>query len=162
MQKILPSPLVLLTFLLGFITAYYLHLPIFNDPDIGWHIAAGDIIRKLGDLPVHDVWSFTEKNQTWYNISWAWDVLLSFINQHIGIDGLFIFAKICPAIVVASLIYFLKKRGNIGINAIILTGFITFLCLMEFAYARPQIIGLFLLLIFHHLLHQSRLIAINE
>lgn len=155
-QNFLPSPLVVTAFFLSFICACIVYLPIFNEPDMGWHIVAGDVIRKLGKLPEHDIWSFVKQEQIWYNLSWAWDVILSFIHQKTSMEGIFVFAKICPSIVVAGLVYCLEKRKNIGLIPIMFTALITFFCMMEFAYGRPQIFGLGLLLVFHHLLHKSR------
>ena len=161
MQKILPIPLVLLAFCLSFIAIYGVQIPLFQDFDIGWHIVAGDFIRANGAIPMHDPWSFTEKlqvggGQVWYNLSWLWDICLSIIHQKTGIEGLYIFAKLCPAILVGLQVYYLKKRGNIGNNAIIFTAMITTFCMMEFAYGRPQILGLIFLLIFQHLLHKRK------
>ncbi len=156
MKKILPSPLVLLAFVFSFIAIACVKMPVFQDPDIGWHIMAGYDIRTFGKIPLHDPWSFTEKQQVWYNISWLWDIFLSFVHQFFGMEGLYVFAKICPALVVASLVYCLKKRGDIGNNAIIFTAMITTFCMLEDAYGRPQIVGVFFALIFHHLLHNTR------
>ncbi|HVZ28134.1 MAG TPA: hypothetical protein VG798_05710, partial [Rhizomicrobium sp.] len=30
--------------------------------DLGWHLAAGDLIRRNGHIPLHDPWSFTAGN----------------------------------------------------------------------------------------------------
>ena len=44
--------------------------------DLGWHLAAGDLIRHQGH-PRHDPWSFTAGDKRWFNLSWLWDVLAS-------------------------------------------------------------------------------------
>jgi hypothetical protein len=59
----------------------------FNDPDTGWHLATGDLIRSLGALPAHDPWSFTAGDAPWVIMSWAWDVGLSYFYQHFGWHG---------------------------------------------------------------------------
>jgi len=155
-KKYLPTPMMLLAFLLSFATIYAVGSPILQDNDIGWHIAAGDLIRTQGSLPKFDPWSFTGGDQVWYNLSWLWDVVLSFINDKTGIEGLFIFAILCPSLAVTLLLASLRKRYAIGNNALIFMGMITTYCMLEFANARPQIVGMFFALAFHHILHINR------
>ena len=66
-------------FLISFACLFYLT----NAPlllahyDLGWHLAAGDLIRDQGNIPFHDPWSFTSGGRQWFNLSWLWDVLAS-------------------------------------------------------------------------------------
>ncbi len=50
--------------------------------DLGWHLAAGDLIRTRGEIPAHDPWSFTAGDTRWYNLSWLWDVVTSLMFQY--------------------------------------------------------------------------------
>jgi hypothetical protein len=59
----------------------------FGDTDPFWHIAAGDLIRSLGTLPAHDSWSFTAGDTPWFNIAWIWDVVFSYLKEHLGWHG---------------------------------------------------------------------------
>jgi hypothetical protein len=156
-RKFLPAPLILLAFLVSFIIIYIVAPPILQDNDMGWHIAAGDLIRSLDNLPHHDTWSFSGSEQQWYNHSWLWDIILSLVHEKFGVEGLFIFAASCPALLVALLLKSLGSRPEIGINALIAIGFITIYCLLEFATGRPQLIGLFFALAFNHILSKTRL-----
>ncbi len=156
LQKYLPTPLVLLAFIVSFITVYSNGAPILQDPDMGWHIAAGDLIRNIGGIPARDVWSFSGSDQTWYNLSWLWDIVLSYVHDKVGIQGLFVFANALPALLVALLIAGLQKRGGIGINALIFTGMIATYSMLEFATGRPQIIAMFLAFFFYNILYTSR------
>ncbi|MEQ1789173.1 MAG: hypothetical protein ABL857_01885 [Rickettsiales bacterium] len=155
-QKYLPTPLILLTFLVSFIAIYATGSPILQDNDMGWHIMAGDLIRNTGEIPLHDSWSFSGSEQIWYNISWLWDIILSFVHEKVGVQGLFIFTVACPALLVALLLASIQKRVELGINALIFIGMISTYCMLEFATGRPQIIGMFFALFFHHILHSSR------
>lgn len=156
MQKYLPLPLMLMTFIFGFIVSYSLALPILSDYDMGWHITAGDLIRSSGTLPKHDSWSFSGSEQIWYNVSWLWDIILSFVHEKVGLQGLFIFTSVLPALLVALLVASLQSRGVFGVNALIFVAMITAYAMFEFATGRPQVIGMFLALAFHHIVHQSR------
>lgn len=156
MQKYLPLPLVLMAFLFGFAVSYFMALPILSDNDMGWHIATGDLIRASGTLPKYDSWSFSGSGQVWYNVSWLWDVVLSFVHENVGLQGLFVFTSALPALLVALLISSLHSRRVFGVNAMIFVAMITAYAMFEFATGRPQIIGMFMALAFHHILHQSR------
>lgn len=156
-KKYLPSPLVLLAFLIGFIVNYSVGLAVLQDPDMSWHIAAGDLIRETGNIAPNDPWSFSNSQQIWYNISWLWDIILSIVHEKFGIQGLFVFAATLPALVVSALVLNLRLRGGIGINATIFMGMLATYSMIEFAAGRPQIVSIFLALIFHQILHVSRL-----
>lgn len=155
-QKYLPTPLVLLVFLFVFAASYALGVPILQDNDMGWHIAAGDLIRSSGALPKHDSWSFSGSEQIWYNVSWLWDIALSFVHEKFGVQGLFVFASALPALLVTLLVGSLHKRGDFGINALIFVGMLVAYSMVEFATGRPQVAGMFFALAFHHILHGSR------
>jgi hypothetical protein len=71
--------------------------------DLGWHLAAGDLIRDRGNIPFSDPWSFTAGGREWYNLSWLWDVIASVIFQHANFGGLILFAVTCGAFIVGYL-----------------------------------------------------------
>jgi len=71
--------------------------------DLGWHLAAGDLIRQQGKIPFHDPWSFTAGDRRWYNLSWLWDVLASVIFQYAHFSGLLLFVVVCGAAIVGCL-----------------------------------------------------------
>ncbi len=57
------------------------------DSDPLWHVAAGDLIRAQGSIPLHDPWSFTAGDYRWLNVSWLWDAGFSYIVEKIGWSG---------------------------------------------------------------------------
>jgi hypothetical protein len=153
--KYLPAAFVSLTFALAYLYFFMTGVPLLADADVPWHIAAGHLIRAFGGLPAHDPWSYTAGEQPWYIISWLWDVLLSFVDQ-IGPQAVYIFAVSVAALAVASLAWHLLNRENIGGDAIIFTLFMATLALIDFAVARPHLIGLLFIPWVHLLLHRSR------
>lgn len=88
-------------FLISFACLYYLSNAtiLLGNTDLGWHLAAGDLIRARGSIPVHDPWSFTSGGREWFNLSWLWDVLASFLYQFSGLAGLLIGVVACGAII---------------------------------------------------------------
>jgi hypothetical protein len=67
--------------------------------DLGWHLAAGDLIRDQGSIPFHDPWSFTSGGRQWFNLSWLWDVFASVLFQYANFSGLVLFVAACGAII---------------------------------------------------------------
>ncbi|HEX3503085.1 MAG TPA: hypothetical protein VHU22_06820 [Xanthobacteraceae bacterium] len=92
-------------FLISFACVYYLvNAPaLLGHYDLGWHLAAGDLIRDQGHVPFHDPWSFTTEGRQWFNLSWLWDAIASAIFQHANFGGLVLFVVICGAVLVGYL-----------------------------------------------------------
>src|SRR6266481_7747226 len=92
-------------FLISFASVYYLS----NAPlllghwDLGWHLAAGDLIRDRGNIPFQDPWSFTLEDKQWYNLSWLWDVIASVLFQYTKFSGLTLLVVACGAVIVGYL-----------------------------------------------------------
>jgi len=88
----------------------------FTDPDTLWHIASGDLIRASGALPEHDPWSFTAGNEQWYNISWLWDILASYVYQQGGWHGITAMNSLIIATTVALIFAacFLRTRDSVS------------------------------------------------
>ncbi|HXS08211.1 MAG TPA: hypothetical protein VN723_15580 [Rhizomicrobium sp.] len=100
-------------FLIAATCVYYLlNAPyLLGHYDLGWHLAAGDIIRALRQIPLHDPWSFTAANKQWLNLSWLWDVGASALFQVAGFGGLVLAVLACGAIIVAYLTSLCRSSG---------------------------------------------------
>jgi len=144
-----------LTFLISLIVLYFATMPLLDDPDVPWHIAAGKLMLATHELPASDPWSFATHGTPWYNLSWWWDIKLAVIESIAGLLGVFVFAMACSAALLAFLAWALLRRG-IALQAVMLTLFIAAFCMLEFATARPQLAGYGLVLLFAVLLHESR------
>ncbi|MGY4623624.1 hypothetical protein [Bradyrhizobium sp. USDA 4486] len=94
-------------FLIAFLGVFYLS----NGPlllghyDLGWHLAAGDLIRQGGEIPFQDPWAFTLGNKRWYNLSWLWDVVASVLYQHAGFAGIVLMVVASGVIIAAYLAF---------------------------------------------------------
>lgn len=100
-------------FVIACASAYYLlNAPILlGHYDLGWHLAAGDLIRAQGGIPSHDPWSFTAGDQPWFNLSWLWDVLASALFQHAGFGGLLLLVVFCGAAIAGYLTRICRSLG---------------------------------------------------
>jgi len=74
-------------FLVAALALVYQGPAMIRDADPFWHIAAGDWIRAHHQLPQNDPWSFSAGVYRWFNISWAWDTLFSYIHEQWGWYG---------------------------------------------------------------------------
>lgn len=95
----------LYVFLISLTCVYYVS----NGPamlshyDLGWHLAAGDLIRQQGNIPLHDPWSFTAGDKQWLNLSWLWDAMASIVFQYTGFGGIVLVVVACGAAIVGYL-----------------------------------------------------------
>ncbi|MHA7871072.1 MAG: hypothetical protein ACX939_01845 [Hyphococcus sp.] len=125
------------------------------DPDTGWHIAAGDLIRELGALPASDPWSHTAQGHAWYNISWAYDVALSIVHQLGGLPGVVVVSVMLYALAVAGMAAIALKSAQSPIAALFTTTLLGFV-LLPGMLARPQGVSFLLILAFYALLRFGR------
>jgi hypothetical protein len=100
-------------FLISFACVYYLSNAalMLGHYDLGWHLAAGDLIRDRGNIPFQDPWSFTLGDKQWYNLSWLWDVIASVLFQYTKFVGLVLFVVACGAAIVGYLASACLSRG---------------------------------------------------
>jgi hypothetical protein len=100
--------------------------------DLGWHLAAGDLIRDRGGIAFQDPWSFTLGNKQWYNLSWLWDVIASVIFQYSRFSGLVLFTVACGAVIVGYLTSACLSRGA---SAVAACASVFFVCLLYPSFA---------------------------
>jgi hypothetical protein len=123
-------------FLISFACLYYLS----NTPlllghwDLGWHLAAGDLIRERGNVPFQDPWSFTLGDKQWYNLSWLWDVIASVLFQYTKFSGLVFFVVACGAVIVG---YLTSACLSSGASAIAVCISVLSACLLYPSFATP-------------------------
>jgi hypothetical protein len=123
-------------FLISFACMYYLS----NTPlllghwDLGWHLAAGDLIRDRGNVPFQDPWSFTLGDRQWYNLSWLWDVIASVLFQYTKFSGLVFFTVACGAVIVG---YLTSACLSSGASAIAVCISVLSACLLYPSFATP-------------------------
>jgi hypothetical protein len=117
---------------------YLLNAPqIVGHYDLGWHLAAGDLIRDQGHIPFQDPWSFTSQGRQWFNLSWLWDVFASVLFQHTNFNGLLLFVVACGAIIVG---YLASICLRVGASAIAVCISVFLACLLYPAFvAYPNV-----------------------
>ncbi|MFV9927300.1 MAG: hypothetical protein AB8V23_01990 [Candidatus Midichloria sp.] len=144
--------------LLLFFIAFFLFTlsspPLFLDPDVAWHIAAGDYITKSKSIPFYDPWSYVGLEQQWYNISWLWDILCSFLNQLVGFHGLSIVLTVFLSLICTYCYQSLVSRKYpISHDAIMISLALTSLLFIEIGCLRPQLISCIMITFFMNKLY---------
>ena len=126
----------LYVFLISSACVYYLvNAPVLlGHYDLGWHLAAGDLIRDQGHIPFQDPWSFTAGDRQWYNLSWLWDVIASVIFQYTNFSGLVLFVVACGAVIVG---YLTSVCLSSGASAAAVGISVFSACLLYPAFATP-------------------------
>jgi hypothetical protein len=121
-------------FLIAFACVYYLlNAPLLlGHYDLGWHLAAGDLIRDRGSIPLQDPWSFTSGGKHWYNLSWLWDVIASVVFQYTNFSGLILFVVACGAVIAG---YLTSVCLSSGASAIAVCIAVLSACLLYPAFA---------------------------
>ena len=123
-------------FLIAFACVYYVSNAslLLCHYDLGWHLAAGDLIRQRGSVPFQDPWAFTLGDKQWYNLSWLWDVIASLLFQYTGFSGLTLFVVACGAVIVG---YLTSACLSSGASAIAVCISVFLACLLYPTFATP-------------------------
>ncbi len=110
---------------------------IFYDADSPWHLAAGDYIRAHGFIPHSDPWSFTAGDYEWINLSWLYDVLISWVAEKGGLEALLALVLIVSA-ASAALMATAIFRSGCGFIAAVIASLLLMLCFKSIISVRPQ------------------------
>lgn len=61
--------------------------PKFEDPDFYWHLKTGELIVTTGQLPWHDVFTYTNSGNHWVLSEWLSQVIFYLLYQQAGLVG---------------------------------------------------------------------------
>ncbi len=126
-------------FVMAFASVYYLSNArlLLGHYDLGWHLAAGDLIREQRHVPFGDPWSFTSAGREWFNLSWLWDAIASGLFQYAGFGGLVVLVVACGAAIAG---YLASVCRNSGASAVAVGIAVLSACLLYPAFvAYPNI-----------------------
>ena len=157
MQRYIPAPIYSITFLFGFIFFYFMVPPLLSDPDVFWHLSAGDLIRELHEIPYKDVWSYTlgANDYRWYNISWLYDIKVSFVNSFFGHTGVLYFS-IGLAVISLCLVAGSCLLRKVSIESVMIATVLVAMVLYLQALARPHLVSFILIPLFYIIMQKAR------
>lgn len=129
--------------------------PVFNDADIGWHMATGAWISDHGAIPEHDVFSFTAGDTRWRNFSILPDIAMNWLFERDGFSSLFIATAILTGIAIYLVALNVQHTGA-GFFSVFLVMLCVTMGLHTNATMRPQLITFVLAPLFYFLLARHR------
>ena len=115
-----------------------------TDTDLWWHLASGDLIRRTGEIPRADPFSFTVIGNRWVDIHWLFQVVLSFLHERGGLVALDVFRA---ALILAALAVVYRLCRRVAAPATTLAVLLlTTLASQERFLMRPEIVSWLLML----------------
>ena len=79
-----------------------------TDSDLFWHLATGDLIRRTGQVPTSDTFSYTAYGLPWVDIHWLYQVLVSYLNEVAGLAAV----EVAKTLLIVGLFAWLWRRGR--------------------------------------------------
>jgi hypothetical protein len=116
------------------------------DPDVWWHIKAGQDILRTHHWPTTDSYSFTAAGTPWIAYEWLGEIVLALVYRAGGVVALLVMLVVLGSIIILLLYWLATVRSGNSKAA-----FVSALALASLAFAsftlRPQMFGyLFLIL----------------
>ena len=141
-------------FVVTFIVYYLSTQPLMDDPDVPWHLATGRLILEMGKIPDRDPFSFAA-DQTWYLLSWVWNLLLGVTEKAFGVFGVLMGVLAMTAGLVSLLAWHLI-RMRLSLSTVFFISMVAALCMQDFITARPHLSGYVLAFVFYLICDRSR------
>lgn len=123
-----------------------------KDTDFYWHLRTGDLIRKFGEIPRVDFYTFTRAGAPWIDLHWLYQVSISWIHEWGGAPALTL-AK-CLVTCAALLLLITARRGTWPVWTMILAWLPALLVLSGRMYVRPETMSLFYLSVYLAVIHR--------
>jgi len=117
-----------------------------KDTDIYWHLRTGDLIRRTGQVPRTDIFTFTSQGRPWIDLHWLFQIAVSWVHEHGGVVALNL-GK-CAVTCVAMLFLLTARRREWPLWVMVLAWLPALLVLGGRMYVRPETLTLLYLSIF--------------
>jgi tetratricopeptide (TPR) repeat protein len=124
--------LLALTFLLGI-------FPL-KDADFHWHLRTGDLIRKTGQIPYVDFYTFTRRGTPWIDLHWVFQLGISWIYELGGVPALTLAKAVITCLAVFLLVT--ARRRLWPVWAMVIAWLPALLVLGGRMYVRPETLSL--------------------
>jgi hypothetical protein len=110
------------------------------DPDIGWHIRAGEQMLATRSIPRTDSFSSTMHGQPWVAWEWLYEVALGIVHRAMGLNGVVWLAALVMATTMTLLLWQLLKSGT-GLPLAIVLMLVAEAAAAIHMFARPHIMS---------------------
>ena len=92
-----------------------------GDPDVWWHLKAGEWIIEHGSLPVEDAFSSHGQGNAWTAYSWLPEVTLAALHRAFGLRGIVLFTAALAAAIIAAFYNLLRRMQGVPLLTYALT-----------------------------------------
>jgi len=154
-MRFIPPAYTSFIFFLTIVLFHFIGAHAFGDPDVAWHIAAGDLIRETKSIPFHDSWSYTATDERWYNISWLFDACISFVFEKTGVSGVYAITLLVFSSAITIMANYTVKKGA-DLLAVLPLIIPVLLVVFFGTIARPHMFSVIFTIIFYISLHKYR------
>jgi hypothetical protein len=127
---------------IGFLTALAftnLSVRLLGDAGIGWHIRTGQLILSTHAIPRADPFSSSMAGRPWFAWEWMFDVIVGWLDQAAGLNGVILFTAVIIAATFASMFRLLVNRCANLLIALLLVLLSASAAMIHF-FARPHVI----------------------
>ncbi|HKB06647.1 MAG TPA: tetratricopeptide repeat protein [Candidatus Polarisedimenticolia bacterium] len=110
-----------------------------TDTDLWWHLASGDLIRRTGEVPRSDPFSYTVIGHRWIDIHWLFQVVLSALYEAGGVRAL----DVARSAILLGIFAWLYRRcrRDAGASTVVGVLFVVVLACQERFLTRPEIVS---------------------
>jgi tetratricopeptide (TPR) repeat protein len=114
-----------------------------TDTDLWWHLATGDLIRRTGEVPRTDPFSYTAAGLPWTDVHWLFQAALSLVHEQGGLIAL----TVLKTALILGLFALLYARGRrvAPAGAVAAALLLAALACQERFLMRPEIVSWLLL-----------------
>lgn len=125
------------------------------DSDAGWHIRTGDLIRRTGQVPRVDPFSFTMAGREWFAWEWSSDWIMSWFHQRFGLSGVVVAFFTVLAAAHALLVQVCRRRA-VDTTVALVVLCVSALCSSVHWLARPHLFSILLIVVWSMLVEGYR------
>ncbi|MGC2260363.1 MAG: hypothetical protein WA437_19480 [Candidatus Sulfotelmatobacter sp.] len=141
MQWLIPSTGDLIfVALLGLLVYTALAVRLLGDAGIGWHIRTGQLILATHAIPHADPFSSTMSGQPWFAWEWLYDVLVGWLDNVAGLNGVVFFTASIIALTFSWTFRLLLRRRTSFPVALVLVLLAASASMIHF-FARPHVVS---------------------
>ncbi len=119
--------------------------------DLWWHVQTGRWIFAHHQVPASDPFSYTSGSKPWIAHEWAFDILLAFIHDNLGLLGLIYFKTFIASVALVLLAWLCRRWQTSSLLMVLVLGGAT-ICMIPWLNARPQIMLILFVVILLHIL----------
>jgi hypothetical protein len=128
------------------------------DPDLWWHIKAGEIVASTYDVPRQDTYSFTAQGAKWTDHEWATNLIFYYVYTIFGDSGLTVF-KTLLGLGIAIILFKMAQAPDRGTQLLVLI--LASEMVACFALYRPQLVTYLFLAVLLWLMIRKEEIAVR-